>query len=332
MKENFTQPLSVVICAKNEAQNLQHNLPAILKQDYPDFEVIVVNDLSTDTTTDILTNLQQQYDHLKVVTISEPEPSLKGKRNALQKGIAAANNAYIILTDADCQPTSHQWLQLMSQPFAQGKDISIGYSPYTKAGGLLNWAIQYETFITGLQYLSFAIAGLPYMGVGRNMGYAKQVFEQSKVFQNTGNIHSGDDDLVVNEWATKKNTSVVINQDAFTYSMPKTTWNDWWRQKRRHSNTGWYYRNSTKWLLAPFSISLVLITFGLLVLVFSGYNLKLVLLLYVSKVIIQMLIFTAVGIRLKQPLMGLFAPIGDFMISLLLCSLGILSMVKVKEW
>ena len=174
-KGAFNGGVSVIICAKDESENLSKNLPSFLEQDYPTFEVIVVNDQSVDGTKYLLQDLEKKYKNLKVVTIDDHIISRVGKKFALTIGIKTAQYDYILLSDADCATVSNNWIRKMSASFSE-KDIVLGISPYKKQKGLLNKFIRFDEFIVMIQYLSFALAKIPYMGVGRNLGYKKSLF------------------------------------------------------------------------------------------------------------------------------------------------------------
>lgn len=254
-------PLSVIICAKDEERNLSRNLPAILQQHYQDgehhpcYEVVVVNDNSEDETGYILQHLQPGYPHFRFIELKQPAKGIPGKKYPLTIGIKSAIHDIVVLTDADCRPGSTRWLQQMSEGFRQGKEIVLGYGAYEKRPGLLNKVIRFETFFSALQYLSFALAKIPYMGVGRNLAYKKELFFRHKGFLSHKNIPSGDDDLFINAAANSHNTTVVIDPEAFTYSPPKTSWGAWYRQKRRHMSTGSHYKFKHQFLLGLFSLS-----------------------------------------------------------------------------
>ena len=240
VKKSDLQPVSVIVCAKNEAENLKNNLPKVLEQDYPNFEVIVVDDGSTDNSQQILLDIKKKYPILHVINESNKE--LPGKKGALTKGILAAKNEILLLTDADCFPDNSYWLKSMISQYSEEKPIVLGFSPYVKENSLLNYFIRYETAYTATQYLSFAIAGMPYMGVGRNLAYKKALFIESKGFERHLNIASGDDDLFVNQIATKSNTQINIQKEALVYSIPKSSWRDYYYQKRRHLSTASSYQ------------------------------------------------------------------------------------------
>ncbi len=243
-------PLSVIICARNEAENLTEYLPLVLTQNYPDYEVIVVNDRSWDGTDEILEEFEKKYKHLKVVNITDGQKFIAGKKFAVTMGIKAATNNWLVFTDADCAPASSQWLLGMQQPEDDNTEILLGYSPYLKRKGILNALIRYETFFTAVNYLSFALKGMPYMGVGRNMAYKKTLFFKNKGFAAHMHIPSGDDDLFVNAHANKQNTNVQIEPDTHVWSNPNTSFGAYLRQKKRHLGAGKLYKGKHKLILS----------------------------------------------------------------------------------
>jgi glycosyltransferase involved in cell wall biosynthesis len=247
-------PVSVIICARNESYNLNKNLYSILNQDYTNFELIVVNDNSTDDSSMVLEQLRLQYpEKLRLLTLTEK--TTKGKKGALSEGILAAKNDILLLTDADCTPISPKWITTMVHALTEDKSIVLGYSPYEYVDGFLNLFIRYETLWTAVQYLSFALAGMPYMGVGRNLMYRKKLFIESNGFQVHKHILSGDDDLFINQVATKTNTTICIQQNAHVLSEPKYHVTDWVKQKSRHFGTGHLYHPKHQYLLGMLTIS-----------------------------------------------------------------------------
>lgn len=252
------EPVSVIIVAKNEKQNLENHLPAFFSQKHPQYEVVVVNNCSWDGTEELLKEMVLQYPNLRVVTIEEQERYPKGKKFALTLGIKAAKYDTLLMTDADCLPASNNWITQMQQAYTPKTELVLGYGAYKKTSGLLNYLIRFETFYTAMQYLSFALAGSAYMGVGRNLSYRKQTFFKVKGFASHNHIISGDDDLFVNEVATKTNTAIAIQPDAFTTSIPKITWGEWMKQKRRHLHTGKYYKFNHKFWLAMLNVTHIL--------------------------------------------------------------------------
>jgi glycosyltransferase involved in cell wall biosynthesis len=247
--EGEKKPVSVIVCARNESENLLKNLPALLSHVHPQYEVIVVNDSSWDDTADVLKAFAQQYPTLKVIHIDEEKQQMQGKKFALTLGIKAAMYDVILLTDADCRPTNENWITEMTKGIGERKEITLGFSGYKKYPGYLNKLIRFDAFITGLNYLGFAKTGRPYMGIGRNLCYTKTAFFRIGGFRTHYKLASGDDDLFVKEASTARNTQNIFHYDAQTLSEPHKSWAKWSFQKKRHFTTAPLYRGSVKFSL-----------------------------------------------------------------------------------
>jgi cellulose synthase/poly-beta-1,6-N-acetylglucosamine synthase-like glycosyltransferase len=292
--------VSVVICARNEEVNLTRYLQSVLDQDYPDYEVVVVNDCSWDNTGDILEEFATRNKHLKIVTIKEDEYYQHGKKVALMMGIKGASNDLLILTDADCYPSSNQWLKKMVSGFSSGKEIVLGYGPYKREKGLLNTLIRFDAATIGMQYLSFGLAGRTYMGVGRNLAYRKQLFYKVKGFASHYHIPSGDDDLFVNEAANAGNVIVMADKDSFTYTDAKDTFKKWWRQKQRHLLTGKRYKTSHKFRLGLYIAAQWLFYAAFTAALVLQFQWMVVCGIFVFRLLIQMLIFNSCFRKLDE--------------------------------
>jgi glycosyltransferase involved in cell wall biosynthesis len=240
------EPVSIIICARNEDDNLTEFLPKILVQDYPEFEVIVVNDCSIDNTENVIDEFAKIFPNLKKVTIKEDDYYKHGKKFAVMVGIKGAKYENLLFTDADCFPANENWLKDMASGYATKKEIVLGYGAYKKDDGFLNKLIRFDTFLIAANYLSAAIKGTAYMGVGRNLAYKKDLFYKQKGFSKHYHITSGDDDLFINQASTQENTNVVVSNNAITYSLAKTSFTDWKRQKQRHLTTAPHYNSNSK--------------------------------------------------------------------------------------
>ncbi|ARN78032.1 glycosyl transferase family 2 [Nonlabens spongiae] len=248
--------VSVIICAKNEEENLKRLLPLLLEQNHPNFEVVVVNDYSKDNTLEVIESFMEKDSRVKLVDIVPNESFWGNKKYALTLGIKKARNNKLLFTDADCTPASKSWISEMTQQLVDKKTIVLGYSGYEKIkGSFLNALIRFETAIAATQYLSYAVRGNAYMGVGRNLAYTADQFYASSGFMSHMKVLGGDDDLFVNEAANRENVAVSLNPDSFTYSVPKKSWNAWWKQKRRHINTAGHYKWKHKIALGLFFVS-----------------------------------------------------------------------------
>ncbi len=248
-------PISVIVCAHDEEQNLRELVPALLAQDHPEFEVIIVEDRSNDDTYDYLLQATKENEKLKMVHVTQKPDKINGKKFALTLGIKAAKYDQVLLTDADCRPAGNQWIKQMSSHFQNNVQFVIGASPYEKGKGLLNSFIRFESLITSIQCIGFALLGKPYMGVGRNLAYKKEVFLSNKGFHPYLEVTGGDDDLFVNKYANKSNAVVSIGEKSHTLSKPKTSWKEFYTQKLRHLSVGKYYHFSDKFILGLFSLS-----------------------------------------------------------------------------
>ena len=327
-----SEAVSVVVCAKNEFHNLSQRLPILLEQKYPDFEVVVVNDASSDETEYFLKACAKVYPEgkLKVVNMPNNVNFFSGKKYPLSIGIKSAKNDIILLTDADCIPNSLYWIQEMANGFTEGKEIVLGYGGYEKdkismmtpsedlgfefsdTGQKppmgLHLLIQYDTMCTAANMMGFALLGVPYMGVGRNLSYRRSFFFNKGGFIKHYRIKSGDDDLFVNVNATRQNTAVVLSEESFTYSAPKLTYSTWFRQKSRHLSTGKYYKNKHKLMLAIYPLSVVLFYISLvLALLYCPWYYSIGML--ILKIILQITAFYGVSKKLRIKKVFIFAPL-----------------------
>ncbi|QDK83894.1 glycosyltransferase [Spirosoma sp. KCTC 42546] len=267
--------ISIVVCARNELDNLTELLPLLSAQNYPLFEVLVMDDRSTDGTSLFLENDIVHLPNVRFIRIDKEHEHVTPKKYALTIALKKAAYPIVLLTDADCRPASDNWLRGMVAPLVNDqKGISLGFSPYEHRPGFLNLLIRSETLFTAVHYFSLALAGRPYMGVGRNLAYRTSLFFANKGFYTHMNVTGGDDDLFINEVATKQNTAVCLDPDTFMWSKPKETWADWRQQKKRHLNVGKYYKPGNKFRLGLLTGSHVLtwmlaLLVGLLVLVYE---------------------------------------------------------------
>lgn len=251
-----THAVSVIICARDEAANLAKNLPGALVQDYSTtHEVIVVNDNSFDESKYLLEEIKKEFKQLHIVELTQEAKMIPGKKFPLSIGIKSAKYEILLLTDADCVPASEHWISSMQEAYDDETEIVLGYGAYHKKKGLLNTLVRWETFHSALQYMSYALAGTTYMGVGRNLSYKKAVFFRHKGFSAHNNIPGGDDDLFINAAATGKNVRINIDPHSFTLSEPPRNRQQWRAQKNRHYSTSKYYRSSHKFLLGLYAFA-----------------------------------------------------------------------------
>lgn len=293
--------VSVIICAKNEAENLKTFIPSIINQDYPDFEIVLINDSSHDDTLDVIEAFAKNHHNIKIVDVKSIEAFWGNKKYALTLGIKASKNDYLLFTDADCKPASKHWIKEMTAHFSNKKSIVLGYGGYSKIKySFLNKLIRFETVMTAVQYFSFAKIGVPYMGVGRNLAYTKNEFFNANGFIKHIKVRSGDDDLFINQVANSKNTAISFSNNSFTYSVPKTRFTDWFKQKRRHVSTANLYKSKHKIVLGLFYLTNILFWVLATILFSFHFNWIIVLSLFLLRLSIQYLIIGMSSKKLKE--------------------------------
>jgi biofilm PGA synthesis N-glycosyltransferase PgaC len=295
-----SEPVSIIICARNEAYNLKKFLPSILEQNYDSYEVIVVNDCSEDNSDDVLGELLMIYKHLRVSSINKDPKFTHNKKFAQFIGIKAATNELLVFTDADCHPETERWLSSMISNFDDNTDVVLGYGGYQNEKGFLNKYIRFDSMFIAMQYFGMALKGVPYMGVGRNLAYRRSIFFRNKGFGAHNHIISGDDDLFVNSVATKLNTKVELRTDSHTRSVPSSTFTEFLKQKQRHFATAKYYKTVHKilLLLEPFTR---MIFYGLFMILISIlYLWPYVTVIFGLRFIMQMIILSKVQNRLNE--------------------------------
>ena len=315
---NDVEPVSIIICAKNESENLEKFLPLVLDQDFQDFEVIVVNDCSMDDTEMHLAQMRQKYPKLRFTTITEDEKFKHGKKLAVTVGIKSAKHNNIVFIDADCYPETKQWLYSMQQGFGWGKEIVLGYGGYEERKGFLNKFIRFDCMFVAINYLSFAKAHIPYMGIGRNLAYKKTLFFKNKGFATHYELNSGDDDLFVNETSTKKNTIVVLDKDSIVRTVPKMTFGELYLQKKRHLTTSDRYKYKHQFLLTfePFTRFLYYILVAPVIIITPEPLKWYVVGFAILRLIVQLIIIKLSMIKLKEKKILLYSPLLDILLPL----------------
>lgn len=322
--------VSVIVCYKNAKEHLLTTVQSILDQQYPAFELIVIDDFSADGGAYTLSHINDS----RLVLLSA-EKNAPGKKYALTQAISYAKSELLLFTDADCFPASSEWIGSMVAAMIQtkGTEIVMGYGPMYKKAGWLNIFVRFETIMTALQYISYTIFKIPYMGVGRNLMYKKSLFILHNGFESHKNVASGDDDLMISKMATAKNTVVNLQPESFVYSNGKNSLPSFLNQKSRHITTSVYYKTMHKALLALFSLSQFAF-YLLLVLLFILGNISaisLALLLFL-KWSIQMISHRKALKLLDGTDLNWWFPLLDVGIMIYYMTLPIYSLFRRKKW
>ncbi len=293
-------PVSVIICARNEEENLKNFLPKVLEQEYSGFEVIVVNDCSDDDSYKVLGEYLQKYSNLHVSNITKDPKFTHNKKFAQFIGIKAAQNELLLFTDADCCPESPKWIENMVSHFDEKTDFVLGFGGYYARKGLLNKYIRYDSMVIAMQYLGMAIRGIPYMGVGRNLAYRRSFFFSKRGFGNYSHLASGDDDLFVNANSSKTNTALEFRKESHTRSVPASSAGNFFKQKKRHLTTARHYKFRDKLILAVEPASRLLFYVSLVVLLANLFLWPAVLLIFAVRALIQFTVVHIVRERLNE--------------------------------
>ena len=338
------EPVSVIVCARDAYEYLLDIIPVLLKQDYPEYEIVLVNDCSQDQTEEYLKDLARNNTKINLVNLTQNLNFFQGKKFPLSMGIKSAKYDLLLLTDADCVPSTDQWIKEMVKTYDKNTEIVVAYGPYFKRKGLLNKLIRFDTLYIAMQYLSLALAKKPYMGVGRNLSYRKSTFMKNKGFTSHYNIPSGDDDLFISQVANKTNTNVYIDSINRVESEPKRSWATWIRQKKRHYSTGIKYKPQTNRTLGLLLGSRLAYYPTLVVLFFlpHAFNISLGEIYYFVIIgifalihyITQFIIYHKSAKQLGEKQLGLaFTPIYDCFFMIFTTFLGVWSTIfKPKGW
>lgn len=337
-KIDFTEelpPISIIICARDESRNLQQNLPAILTQDYPNFEVIVINDGSTDESEDILKLLAAKNPNLYHTFTPESSRYLSRKKLALTIGVKASKNPWLVFTEPNCTPATNQWLKQMARNFTQNTDIVLGYSNIQYAINWLNKQVLFDLFFSSVRYMGYALIGKPYMGIGRNLAYRRDLFFQNKGFSRHLDLLRGEDNLFVNKIATSTNTRVETSPESTVYLQPVERYKEWKEEKLNYITTSSYYKGKqTLWLgfETTSRLALYFTTIGGAVICGLSGNwilLTIFALLLIMRFIVQAILLskTAKNIGQQFKLIG-FLPLLDFLQPLQTIRLKIILLFK----
>ena len=324
--------VSLIVCAHNEYANLKELIPLLMGQKVPNLELIIVDDRSEDNTYALLKEFSSHYaGKIRVIHIPNLVEGYNPKKYALTQGILAARNKIILLTDADCRPSSSDWVTEMMAAFDGNSEIVLGFSPYFKQKGILNAFIQYETFYTAIQYLSLTLSGMPYMGVGRNMAYKKSLFINQQGLKKYQHITGGDDDLFINQVAKPNNVSIRIHPKSQVYSIPKKNWVSWYRQKIRHLSVSKHYHLSSKIILGIVNASQVLFWFSFLIIIFAvphGVLMKFLIIGFTLRIITLWGVFMKINQKIQAQVYSICIPVFDFLYVLYIFIFGVIALSK----
>jgi cellulose synthase/poly-beta-1,6-N-acetylglucosamine synthase-like glycosyltransferase len=254
-----SQPsVSIIVSMHNEEKNVSGCLDKLVTQVYPKdkFEIIIVNDRSTDNTGEIIETYCRKYPFIQQIIIGKLQEGYAPKKLAIDQAIKNARGEIILLTDADGRPIP-PWIQQMTSSFAEDVGMVIGYAPYsTDSDHYSFW-----TGLLSLEYLSHAAVaaascglGYPVTCVGTNMAYRKSVYEQLGGYGIFKRLHTGDDDLFLQRVRDESDWKIIYasGKNSHVYNAPPGSWKQFFQQRIRYASKGFSY---------PLKVTLILVLF-----------------------------------------------------------------------
>ena len=290
--------VSVVIYAKNDAENLKAFLPSVIEQDYPNFEIVLINNASYDKTLKVMNHFAASHQNIKIVDVKNIEAFWGNKKYALTLGIKASKNDYLLFIDANCKPLSNKWIYEMSSNFSDKKTIILGHKGFTKIKkSFLNKIIRFESSVKAISCFAFTKLGKPFIGVSNNIAYTKTMFFNANGFMNHIKVPNGEAELFVNQIANSTNTTICFSKESFTESMPATSFKHWFKQKKHDTLSLLKYKQNHKILIGFIYITQLLFWFLIILLLSFAYKWHIVGSLLLFYLILQYIIY---GISLKK--------------------------------
>lgn len=320
-------PISVIIFAKNSADQLQKNLAFILAQNYPKFEIVLINNVSTDNTSDILEAYKEKHDNIKIIDVENTEAFWGSKKYAMTLGIKASKYEHLLFTEANSEPRSEFWIAEMSKRISETKTINLGYANYKKEGSLFNVFIRFVNLISAIQCFSFAKSGSPFMGFKANLLYKKTDFFNVKGFINHMKIKNGETDLFIKDAAIKKNTTFTISKNSIVEVDTPKSFKNWFLKLKEKAILKKNYKPKHRFLLHFFTFSKFMF-YVLGTSLFFFFSWKILLPIVLCYYIIQYLVIGFSAKKLNEPYIIFLLPfleIGLLLIQITIFSANLIS-------
>lgn len=330
-QEPSQPPVTVIVAARNEADNLRELIPLLIQQTYPYVEIIIALDRCTDGSLQVLEEFEALHPTLRHLVIDELPTDWAGKKWALTQAIEAAQHEHLVFTDADCR-MGPKWLSEVAAHWDSTTEVVLGLGPYPQYPGWLNRFIRFETFYAAFQYIGLAQNGIPYMAVGRNLAYRKSFFTSHGGFTAFQDRLSGDDDLLINAYAHAAGTQVMISPESSVTSEPKRTVKEWLSQKKRHLSASSKYSWRSQLILGAFHLSHLCFYAGILISLSLGPTASLPLSLYIGRIGLSWAIFGVTNKKLKMQGLMAYYPILDLLFFVYNLSVVPAGIMTQPEW
>lgn len=293
-------PISVIIYARNHAQELVKNISHWLEQEYATFELVIVNDCSWDDTEETLRQLLITYPQLKVVNVPIDDRFKRNKKFALSLGIKAAQYEHVLFTEADYLPQSKKWIAEMQAQFGEKTELVLGYTPYPKGAGFWSIFMRFDHFFRAINLLSFALNGKAYSAYGQNMAFTKTAFFAGKGYASHMHLNYGETDFFVNQHANRKNTAVALSPSSQVRSTKKQRYADFVKEAFTRMEVEKGYTFGKRFRLASVNVSIGLFYLSLLLLLLVHFSWHWVLGVYLFRLSLQYAVYFKIATRLQH--------------------------------
>ena len=331
---NQKPPISVIICTKNQEQNVLNYIPLLLNQNYPNFEIVLIDNASSDGTLDVFEEFEKNNSNIKLVKVENNEAFWGNKKFALTLGIKAAKNEYLLFTDPQCYPTSTEWIAEMSTHFSKEKTIILGYNSIIKIkNSFLNKLIRFENLLSSTQAFGWAKAGKPYTGNGKNLAYKREEFFKTNGFIEHMKTRTGEDALFINQAANSNNTTICTSKNSTILTNETPNFKQWIHTTRIVYNNHSKFKLFDKLQLKTFYTSQLLVIILPIILLANQYQWIIVASLLTTRYIITWITLGYSANKLNQKDLLVLYPIYE--ITTLLIQLNIFitnKITKPKDW
>ncbi|TDQ29767.1 glycosyltransferase [Tenacibaculum caenipelagi] len=329
---NTNIPVSVIVYVKNNAKTLAEYIQNLTKQKHPNFEIVMVNNASNDTTLEIIENLQLEYPNIKVVNVKNTEAFWANKKYALTLGVKAATYEYLLFTELGSKALSKNWIDEITCYFSQEKSIVIGYQKLKrKKKSFSNLLFRFDHLSNTIQAFSYAKFGAPYKATNHNLAYTKEEFFKVNGYINHLALFMGEGDLFLKDAATNQNTIVATTPNSFVCSTKYLSFKEWFLQQKKQSILFSLYKPKHKFLLSFFKLSKFL--FYVLAVCITYINWKIALPLIISYYLIQYIIVGKLATKLQERNTILLLPLLEVCLVLLQIIIFISNQIsKPKHW
>lgn len=325
-------PVSVIIVVHNQYQLIRQNLPELLGQDYPDFEVLVVDDTSDDGSDEVLEKLAETFSNLRVVKLTQSLNWFKGRKFPLSLGIKSASHEFLLLTDIRFRPEGKNWISQMVAAYTFDTAIALGYATFNTTSKINKW-LRFMAFYDGMFYLSMALSGMPFKGIGPNLSYRKSLFYRHKGFSSHYVINAGDDELFVNKAATRKNTEIRISAGSQVKCSKPMTFIQWLENEKTRLAIRRFFKPGHRMMISLFSATTLLFYALFAALLIVHVQLPVVIGIFLIRLLSQLVIFGLIQKKLSEKKLLWVTPIFDLALSLIDLAIWLrLLFTKKSKW